>query len=151
GAEGVAPGQFYSIVPMDMDTTTSKDGELAAVNNAEVTSRAEGQNTIVDMAKEGDSVHKGDVIGKLDSSDIERKIEQATLDQQKAQSDLASARETKEIQESTNSANLESANTNLILTRLDLQQYVEGQYPSDLQSARTDVEMCKISVKNAED
>jgi hypothetical protein len=75
----------------------------------------------------------------------------ATLDLQKAQSDLTSAREQKEIQESTNSANLEAANVDLILARLDLQQYVEGTYPVDLQAGQTNVEMAKIMVKNKED
>ena len=148
---GTAPGQFYFVVPMDLDITISKDGDLQAVNNVDINSPVEGQNTIVDIAKEGDFVHKGDVICKLDSSEIERKIENATLDLQKAQSDLTSAREQKEIQESTNAANLEAANVDLILARLDLQQYVEGQYPSDLQEARTNLEMCKIMVKNKED
>src|SRR4030095_12770448 len=34
---------------------------------------------------------------------------------------------------------------------LDLQQYVEGTYPSDRQNAKTNVEMAKISVKDKED
>src|SRR4051812_41498682 len=70
---GTAPGQFYTVVPMDMDITISKDGELQAVNNVDINSPVEGQNTIVDIAKEGDFVHKGDVLIKLDSSEIERK------------------------------------------------------------------------------
>src|SRR4051812_26433342 len=147
----VVSGQYYTVVPMDMDITINKDGELAAVNNVEITSPVEGQNTIVEIAKEGDFVHKGDVLIKLDSSEIERKIETATLDLQKAESDLTAAREQKEIQESSNSANLEAANVDLILARLDLQQYVEGTFPSDLQQARTDLEMAKIPVKNKED
>src|SRR5439155_13117046 len=144
-------GEFYTVAPMDMDITINKDGELGAVNNVEITSPVEGQNTIVDIAKEGDFVHKGDVICKLDSSDIEQKIQNSTLDLQKAQNDLTAAREQKEIQESTNAANIEAANTDLVLARLDLQQYVEGQFPSDLQEARTNVEMDKIMVKNKED
>src|SRR5262245_18317838 len=79
-------GQFYAIVPMDMDITIAKDGELGAVNNVEITNPVEGQNTIVEIAKEGDFVHKGDIVCKLDSSEIERKIENSTLDLQKAQS-----------------------------------------------------------------
>jgi HlyD family secretion protein len=144
-------GSFHTVVPVDMDITLSPKGELAAVNNVDITNPVEGQSTILSITKEGDFVHKGDVVCKLDSSDIENKIETATLELQKAQSDLTSAREQKEIQESTNSANLEAANVDLILARLDLQQYVEGTYPSDLQEARTNLEMAKIMVKNKED
>ena len=74
GGGGVGGGQFYTIVPMDMDITVTKDGELQAVTNADITSNVEGQNTILEIVKEGTFVHKGDVVCKLDSSDIERKI-----------------------------------------------------------------------------
>ena len=73
-------GQYYSVIPMDMDIVINKDGELQAVNNVEIVSQVEGQNTILDVAKEGQFVHKGDIICKLDGSDIETKIESAQLD-----------------------------------------------------------------------
>src|SRR5688572_2403633 len=138
--------QYHTVVPVDMDVTVSKDGELQAVNNLEITSPLEGQNTILDIAKEGAYVHKGDQIIKFDSSEIERKIESAMLDLQKSEADLTASRESKEIQESTNNANLEAANVELILARLDLQEYVEGTFPSDLKTAKTNVEMAKITV-----
>ena len=149
--DALAPGQFFAVAPMDLDISIAKDGELQAVSNVEIVCPVEGQNVILDIAKEGSYVRKGDVVVKIDASEIERKIEQAQLDMQKAESDLTAAKESKEIQDSTNSANLEAANVELILARLDLQQYVEGTFPSDLQTAKTAVDMAKISVKNMED
>jgi multidrug resistance efflux pump len=148
---GAVAGEFFSVQPMDLDITITKDGELQAVSNVEIVSPVEGQNVILEIAPEGSFVHKGDVVCKLESSEIQRKIETAQLDLQKAESDLTAARENKEIQDSTNAANLEAANVELILARLDLQQYVEGTYPSDRQNAQTSVEMSKISVKDKED
>ncbi len=150
GAPTIA-GQFYNVVPMDMDIVINKDGELQAVNNVEIVSQVEGQSTILDIAKEGAFVHKGDTICKFDSSDIETKIELAQLDLQRAEADLTAAKEAKEIQDSTNSANLEAANVDLVLAKLDLEEYIQGTYPSDLQDAKTAVEMAKIEVKNKED
>src|ERR1043166_2427166 len=49
---------FYTVVPMDMDITISKDGELGACNNVEVNCPVEGQNVILDIVKEGTFVHK---------------------------------------------------------------------------------------------
>src|SRR5947207_1442545 len=130
GPVGAAPGQFYTVMPMDMDITISKDGELQAVNNVEINNPLEGQSTIIDIAKEGVFVHKGEIVCKFDSSDIERKIETAELDLQRAEADLTAAKEAKEIQDSSNAANLEAAQVDLTLARLDLQEYVEGTYPS---------------------
>src|SRR5439155_16981574 len=96
----IGAGQFYTVVPMDMDVTITKDGELQAVKNIDINSPVEGQNVILDIAAEGSYVHKGDIVCKLDSSDIERKIETATLDLQTSESNVTAARESKEIQDS---------------------------------------------------
>src|SRR5438477_7920582 len=50
--------QFFTVAPMDLDITISKDGELQACNNVEINSPVEGQNVILDIAKEGSNVHK---------------------------------------------------------------------------------------------
>ena len=151
GSQGVAAGEFYAVHPMDLDITITKDGELQAVRNVEIVNKVEGQSVILDIAKEGTYVHQGDVVVKLDPSVIEQQLEDDRLNLQKAEADLVAAVEAKAIQESTNSANLEAANVELILARLDLQEYVEGTYPSTLQSSKTAVEMARISVKDKED
>lgn len=151
GAESFASGEFYAVQPMDLDITISKDGELQAVSNVEIACKVEGQNVILDIAKEGSYVHNGDVVVRLDPSGIEQELEEDLLALQKAEADLSAAIEAKAIQESTNIANLEAANVEMILARLDLQEYVEGIYPSSLQNARTSLEMARISVKDKED
>ena len=86
----------------------------------------------------------------IDATEITQKLETSMLDLQKAQSDVIAAKEGKDIQESTNAANLEAANVELILARLDLQQYEEGTFPQLLDEARRNLEMSKISVRQKE-
>jgi multidrug resistance efflux pump len=90
-------------------------------------------------------VHKGDVVCKLESSEIERKIEQAQLDLQKAEADLTAARESKEIQDSTNRGEPGSGQRRIDPRALDLQQYVEGTYPSDRQERADGRSRCRRS------
>jgi HlyD family secretion protein len=144
-------GQFYPVVPMDLDIKINKDGELAAVNNIDINCDVEGQTTITTIVPEGSSVKKGDVLCTLDSSAIKQKIEDTTLDLQAAEAALTTAKEMKDIQESQNSANLEAAEVALTLAQLDLQGYTDGTYPQDLQNAQTDLEMAKIQLKNKEE
>ncbi len=144
-------GQFYSVVPMDMDVKINKDGELAAINNIDIMCEVEGQTTITTIVDEGATVKKGDVLCTLDSSAIKQKIEDTTLDLEKAEADLTTSSELKEIQESQNSANLEAAEVALTLAQLDLQGYTDGTYPQDLQNAQTDLEMAKITLKNKQE
>ncbi|WP_428939859.1 efflux RND transporter periplasmic adaptor subunit [Fontivita pretiosa] len=150
-AATISPSMLYTLHPMDLDIKVIKDGELQAVNNIEIVSQVEGQTVILTLVKEGTSVKKGDVLMTLDSSTIDQRIEDTTLELQKAEADLTTAKEMLEIQESTNAANLEAAEVALTLAQLDLKQYVEGTYPQLLANARTELEMARINLKTQEE
>src|SRR5687768_9019819 len=77
-------GAFYSVVPVDLEVKIAKDGELQAVNNIDIYCEVEGQTTIQQIVKEGTSVKKDDVLVVLDSSAIKQKVEDTTLELQKA-------------------------------------------------------------------
>lgn len=144
-------GTFQTVTRMDLDVKVSKDGELAAVNNIDVLCLVEGLTTITQLVKEGAYVKKGDLLVKLDSSNIEQRIEDTTMAVQQAEADLATANELKLIQESQNAANLEAAEVALQLARIDLQQYTEGTYPQSLVGAQTDLDMAQITLKNTQE
>src|SRR4051812_8131120 len=144
-------GQFYAVKPIDMNVTLTKDGELAAVNNIDITCRVEGGSTIQTLIKEGEYVKKGDVLITLDSSAIKQKIEDTTLDLQKAEADLTTSKEMREIQISQNNANLQEAQVALALAKLDLQGYIEGTYPQQVSKAQTDLELAKLALKNKQE
>ncbi|HEV2295017.1 MAG TPA: hypothetical protein VGR35_14275 [Tepidisphaeraceae bacterium] len=141
---------YYTIHPMSMEVTVTKDGELQAVNNTEIVCPVEGQSVIQSIVKEGTTVKKGDVIAVIETTELTQKMETQLLDLQKAEAELTAAKEAKEIQESTNVANLEAANVELVLARLDYEEYIHGTFPKLLASSKRDVEMAQISVKTKE-
>ncbi len=151
GAAVAGSPSWFRVIPMDIDVKLVKDGELQAINNIEIQSLVEGQTTVQTLVKEGASVKKGDVLITLDSSAIRQKIEDTTLDLQKAEADVTNAKELRAIQESQNNANLEAAQVALTLAKLDLQQYTEGSYPQSVSNAESDFEMAKIDLKNKEE
>lgn len=148
GGGGVGPGQFFRVAPMDLEVKLVKDGELQAINNIDIISDVEGQTTIQQIVKEGTNVKKGDVLIVLDSAQIRQKIEDTTIELQKAEADVTNARELRDIQESKNAADLEAAEVALTLAELDLKDYEEAAYPQQLANARTDLEMAEIDLKN---
>jgi len=149
-AGSVVSSAYYTINPISMEVTVTKDGELQAISNTEIVCPVEGQSVIQSIVKEGTTVKKGDVIAVIETTDLTQKMETALLDLQKAEADLTAAKEAKEIQESTNVANLEAANVELVLARLDLEEYVQGTFPKLLASSKRDVEMARIAVKTKE-
>jgi HlyD family secretion protein len=148
---GVADFKFYTVTPTEMQVKVFKDGELQALNSTEIVSNVEGIATIVQIVKEGAFVNVGDVLVEFDSSTIRQKLEDTTLLLQRAEADLAAARNSLEIQKSQNEANLEAAEVDVELGKLAIQQYVDGSYPQDLYSAETTLKMAQIKLANKED
>jgi HlyD family secretion protein len=147
----IMAAKFYAVAPMDFDVKVLKDGELAAVNNIDILNLVEGSSTIVQIVKEGSYVHKGDKLVEIDSSEIRQKIEDGTLDVQKSETDVVTARELRAIQESENSAALEAAQIEVDLAALALKQYVEGTYVQSLADADTAVKMAETTSKTKQE
>jgi HlyD family secretion protein len=147
-APGAGGSPTYAVVPMDMEIKIAKDGELQAVKNIEISCNVEGQTAVQTLVKEGVSVKKGDILATLDASAINQKIEDTTLELQRAEADLTTAQEMIEIQKLANSANLEAAEVALVLAELDYQSYTEGSYPAAVKSGETTIEMGEITLKN---
>ncbi|MGH7213241.1 MAG: efflux RND transporter periplasmic adaptor subunit [Tepidisphaeraceae bacterium] len=150
-AGATPPSMSVVVAPMNLDVTLVKDGELAAVNNIDVYCMVEGQTTVVQIVKEGVSVKKGQTIAVLDSFIIRQKVDDTTLELQKAEADLTTSQEMKEIQDLTNAANLEGAESSLILAQLDQRQYLEGTYPQQVKDAETTLETSKTTLANKND
>src|SRR5205814_2021402 len=119
-AGATSADQVYAVMPKDFEVMVNQKGELQATNNIDIICQVEGQTTIQTIVSEGSAVKKSDVLVTLDSSAIKQKIEDSTLDLQKAEADLVASRELKEIQESQNATNLEAAQVALKQAQLDL-------------------------------
>ncbi|MGE5610518.1 MAG: HlyD family efflux transporter periplasmic adaptor subunit [Bacillota bacterium] len=144
-------GTFFNIVPMDLEVKITKDGELQAIEYTDIKSAVEGVSQIIELVKEGTTVKKGDKLVVLDSSNLKDRKDDVDINIQKAESALKIAIEMKEIQESQNAANKEAAEVNKRLAKLDLQEYLEGTYPQQVQNAKTSLEMAQITLKNKEE
>src|SRR5215208_5988918 len=108
GTEAIS-GQFFTVLPMDLEVKINKDGELQAVSYTDIKSELESVTQILTIVPEGTTVKKGDVLITLDSLTLRQKKEQLDLDLKKAESNRKIAQEMKDIQESQNQANKEAS------------------------------------------
>ena len=142
---------FQEAVRDDLTVSVRKDGELQAIRSTDIVSRVEGQVTLVEIVPEGTQVNAGDVIGKLDSSNIERELEETELEYQAAEADLKNAEEQLIIEQAQVEADNQAAEVELTLAELDVKQYEEGTYPQAKADAEVAVEMARINLENAEE
>ncbi|HSI32563.1 MAG TPA: HlyD family efflux transporter periplasmic adaptor subunit [Tepidisphaeraceae bacterium] len=151
GGGGSAAGTYQIVTPAELQVRLVRDGEIQAVNNIEVVNHVEGINTIVELVKEGTFVKKGDKLVVLDSVNIQEKYDTSVLELQNAVAALSSAKEAKEIQEATNKANLQAAELDMEVARIELDEYLEGLAKQSQNEAATKVRMAEIMVKNKEE
>src|SRR3954467_4694719 len=122
GTEAIS-GQFFTVIPIDLEVKINKDGELQAVTYTDIKSEVESLTQILTIVPEGTTVKKGDVLITLDSLALRQKREQLDMDLRKAESARKISQDMRDIQESQNQANKEVAEVALELARLDLKQY----------------------------
>lgn len=142
-AVGERPNGSFIANRITMPITITGAGTIESVQNRDLVCPCEGQNTIRTIVPEGTTVKAGDIICELDTSTINKELQQVLLQTKKCESDVTWARQELTIQQTKNAAALESAQVELRLAELSLREYVEGTYPQKLSEATKDVEIAK--------
>jgi HlyD family secretion protein len=140
--------RLHTVTSGEMAVVVRLRGELQAVNNIELICKVEGRTTITEIAPEGASVRAGDTLIVLDSAAIRQAIEDARIELERAQLAQSNAEGNLAIQISNNAADIETAEVQLELAKLELRKFEEGTFPQNLSSAQTRVSMAKIDLQN---
>jgi HlyD family secretion protein len=134
-----------------LDVIIRQDGELQSIDNIDITCPVEGQNTIQQIVPEGSFVKKGDIIAVLDATQHRQKREAADIELEKADADVKWSSEQKLIQEVKNAADLDAANSELKLAKIDLEEYANGEFPANRRDAERKLQAANISLKRKEE
>ncbi|MFN0006390.1 MAG: efflux RND transporter periplasmic adaptor subunit [Planctomycetota bacterium] len=116
--------------------TVLQRGELSAKNSTSIKSEIEGQTTILQLVTEGTVVQPGDLLVRLDSSDLVEKELQQRISSDNADAAYKKAKAQHDIQVSQNQSDIEAAERRLQFAEMDLNKYKEG----DLEQLRKEAE-----------
>lgn len=122
------------------EITTLATGELVAKNSVEIRSRVESTTSVVEVVSEGQRVQKGDVLVRLNSEEIANEIAEEELRVLEATSSFEAAKTAEKIQISDNASALLTAETQLTIAKLSLEQWREGDVAKQRQSNQLQVE-----------
>ena len=106
---------FVPVTRADLDLTINAAGRLEAMSNVDIMNPVAGRARIVEIVEEGKLVKKGDVICRMDATEWEQKVEEATIAVQGAEGEVTGATEQVAIQESENASKVETADVELRL------------------------------------
>lgn len=112
--------------------TVTEKGTVDSLRNVTMYSKVEGQTSIIFIVPEGTEVKAGDLVCELDSSALTDKQIQQQIKVTQAKAALEQAEKEVDIQRTTNESNIEAANLNLTLGKIDLEKFLEGDYKQQL-------------------
>jgi len=133
------------------EITTLAMGELEAKNRVEIRSRVEQTTTIVEVVPEGTRVEKGDVLVRLNSEAIETEIAEDELRVLEAESSYEAAVTAEKIQLSDNASALLTAEAELTIARLSLEQWKDGDVAKTRKTNQLAVERAEKNLERLSD
>ena len=116
---------------MTFEINTTSTGELEARRQVEVRNPLDRQGTVVEIVPEGSRVNPGDVLIKFNTEEIEREIQEETLQVSEAESQLLAAESAYRIQIGDNANQKRNAELKLELAKLAYDQWASGDDPKE--------------------
>ena len=135
--------------PLTISVTQS--GTLKNREQIIVKSRVQGRNTILWLIPEGAYVKKGDKLVELDGSKLGDQKTQQQIVVLNSQASFIRARENLAVSKSQGISDVAHAELTYNFAKLDLNKYLAGEYPREMQQAEAEITIATEELQRAED
>ncbi len=125
-------------------------GTIKALDQEVIKCKVEGKTTILTLVPEGTHVKQGDLLIELDASSLVDQQVTQRIAVQTAEAAFINAREALAIGESQAQSDLELAELTLNFAKQDLKKYTEGDYPNEVNNAKSKIAVAQEAVQQAE-
>ena len=131
--DDVGPKLLHTVARRNLVVSVTEDGTLESSNNTEVRCKVRGANsTIVWIIENGTEVKPGDVLVRLDTSTIEDNINTQKIAYQAALATYA------------------QSESDVAVARINITEYLEGTFRSELKTKEKDVAIAKANLVTAQ-
>ena len=128
-----------------------ESGTINAREQVVIKNEIEGTTTILSLVPEGTLVKKGDLLVELDASKLlDEKIDQEIV-VQNADADFVQARENLAVVENQAQSDMDIAELTLEFAKQDLEKYIKGEYPTEVNEAKAQITLAKEELQRAEE
>jgi HlyD family secretion protein len=150
--------EVYKVKPDRLEQTVVERGALESGKNCDVYCRVKSgaknstvSTTIKTVIDDGSKVNQGDLLVTLDDSGLIEQLKTQKITVDKAESDKIQAEEKYKIQVSQNESDIKTAEVNLELAKIDLQKYLEGEYPQSLKDVNGRIKTAESDLEQQRD
>ncbi|MDY7108905.1 MAG: efflux RND transporter periplasmic adaptor subunit [Planctomycetota bacterium] len=133
-----------------LTVTLSENGTLMAKNSEKITPQIKRSGKITFLIEEGKTVEEGEVLCRLDTTDLEEQLQQLELDVVKTEADLNTAQTELDIQRSENAASIEKAKIALSKAKKELERYRDGDAPKERRNLEVAIKEAQTRYSRAE-
>jgi multidrug resistance efflux pump len=149
---------LYTVHPERLELTVVERGALESADNRDVYCRVKSgaknstvATTIKSVIDDGSRVKKDQLLVELDDSGLVEQLKTQKTTVFKAEADKVTAEEQYKIQVSQNESDIKSAEVTLELARIDLQKYLEGDYPQSLKDVNGRIKTAESDLEQQRD
>jgi len=154
-AAQVLPRDLYTVRRADLEVALVENGTMVAKESKKVTAKIKNEAKILFLVEEGKDVPEGEIVCKLDTTQVQTQLESIQLEILSTEANLKTARTELEIQTGENIATLTKAEVALDRATKEIEKYRDGEAPQErrklevgLKDTETDYNRAK---KNLED
>lgn len=128
-----------------------ESGTISPQEQITLRNEVEGRTSIVRLVPDGSMVKKGDLLVELDASTLKDRIIDQDIAVQRAEAAYIGAKESLAVTQNQAKSDIDVAKLNLKFARQDLEQYVDGLYPKDVNEQTAKIRLSEEDLKRAED
>ena len=150
-AAGLSPTPLLTVQPTRFRISRECAGIIEPVSSSVVQSGCHWTVSILSLVPEGTQVQQGDVVCVLDSSEIEEFLRSREIALIRANAALTASLKSEQLQQTAAERRLSDAQFALQSAEMDLQQYVMGTHPKQVDRLNRDLQVAETQAQTAED
>lgn len=151
GKDARSSVQNYTVKGGPLKISITGTGTIQPKEKIIVKNEIEGSTAITYLVEEGGKVKKGDLMIELDSSSLYDKVVDQEIQVQKASASNVAAIENYDVVQNQAQSDIESAQLTYDFAQLDLNKYIEGEYPNALKEAESNIIVAEKDLTIAKD
>lgn len=140
----------WDVERTDLRITVTERGTLKSQKTVNGVCEVEGyDNKIIFIVEEGSTVKKGDVVVRIDSSEIDKEIAEEKLEVQQAKGVVETKKQEIEVTRNEGESAIAEAQLELTLAVLDLEKYEKGDYLVELNDLQGKIALAEVELEKA--
>jgi len=143
------PMPVFTVQEGPLTIAVTSGGSIQSRDKVIITSELEGNNTVIWVIDEGTNVQSGDLLLEFDASDLIEKRNEQEITVANADTSLVIAQEKLNVTEGDCEAALLDREVDLMLAKMALEKYQEGDYPQQVRQYEADIALADEELKRA--